>query len=67
MRPFPEAVRIVDFSWSLFNSWVLQSLLTAFRMCLLKGSVTCRYPDIEISEIVQLPSSFLPATKVTRY
>ena len=67
LRQLPEAALIADFPWSPFKPWVLQSRPTASRMCLVKGSVTCRYPDIEISEIVQLPSSFLPATKVIRY
>lgn len=67
MKHLPEAVRTVDFPWSLFKPWVLRSRLTASRMRLLRGSVTCRYPDIKISEIVQLPSSFLLATKVIRY
>lgn len=67
MRLLREAVCAVEFPWSLFKPWVLQSRLTAARMWFLRGSVTRRYPDIEISEIVQLPSSFLPATKVTRY
>ena len=58
---------MVEFPRSPFKSWVLQGRPPASRMWLLRGSVTCRYPDIEISEIVQLPSSFLPATKVTRY
>lgn len=61
-----DAVRMVDFPWSLFKPWVLQRRLTASRMGLSIRSITCGYPDIEISEIVQLPSSFLPATKVIR-
>lgn len=67
VRLLPEAARRVDFSWRLFRPWVLQSRLADCRMCPSRRSVTCRYPDMEISEIVQLPSSFLPATKVIRY